>query len=85
MKGTADSGREAANHVLFHHSMPSDLFCLLLIVTTDLLAGTAECLNMSCEGPSKREATPGEHLQGSSFIRKSEEEGKWFQKSLSPE
>lgn len=84
MKGTAGSGREAANNVVFPHSMPLDLFCLLLIVTSDLLAGT-ECLNVSCKRTSKRERPPGEHLQGSSFIRKSDEEGKWFQKSLSPE
>lgn len=59
-------------------------FCLLLIVTGDLLA-RAESLNVSCMGRCKRERLPGEHSQGSRFIWKSKEEGKWFQKSWSPE
>lgn len=37
-----------------------------------------------CVSSSKRERLPGKHLQGSSFIWKSEEEKKQFPKNLSP-
>lgn len=50
MEETAGSYREAANNAGCQHSpMPAHLFCLLLIVTGDLLAGP-ECLNVSSRG-----------------------------------
>lgn len=61
------------------HAFRSEL-CSLPIVMGNLLSGTVSKPVFS----SKRARLPGERLQGSTFLWKSEEEVKQFQKSLSP-